>query len=191
MPLLFASRSHGTVVFGFYNIETDHLLLEDLGFFCDDFCQGLSALPPEGGTFVLEGHRFRSPEDLGDLMGAIRGERYLGYLGEVYRRWPFPSDPREFRQKIRGHENRGETLRILRRWADPETIPVVWRPGEDEGAIGPYRFSRDQFRDLLRYVFRGGYPTWEGFLEQGECPPWVADMGRKWGLLPGSGGSER
>ncbi len=191
MPLLFASRSHGTVVFGFYNIETDHLLLEDLGFFCSDFCQGLSALPPEGGRFSLAGHRFPSREEIGDLMGAIRGERFVGYLGEVYRRWPFPSDPAGFRQKLRGHENRAETLRLLEGWARAVEIPVVWRPGNDEGAIGPYRFGGDQFLALVGYVVRGGYPTWEGFRERGECPPWVAELGRRWGLLPDGGPAGR
>ncbi len=41
MPLAFASRSHGSVAFGFFNIEIDMLLLEDLFFFADRFCRAV------------------------------------------------------------------------------------------------------------------------------------------------------
>ena len=39
MPLAFESMSHGTIVFGFFNIETDMLLLERYFIFGTDFCQ--------------------------------------------------------------------------------------------------------------------------------------------------------
>ncbi len=44
MPLLFNSLSHGVVSFGFYNIETDGLLLGQHFFFCTDFCIAMKAL---------------------------------------------------------------------------------------------------------------------------------------------------
>ncbi len=181
MPLAFPSRSHGTIVFGFYNIETDSLLLEDLSFFCTDFCGALAQIPPtSGGRADLPGYRFASRRAIGDLMGAIRGERFEGYLGEVYRRWPFPKDPAAFRQRLEGHRTRPEVERLLARWARRVTIPITWAPAQDLATIGPYEFSTTQFRALLEYVARGGYPTWEGFLETGACPPWVATLAKAW-----------
>jgi hypothetical protein len=37
MPLAFESLSHGAIAFGFFNIETDFLLLERYFFFADSF----------------------------------------------------------------------------------------------------------------------------------------------------------
>ncbi len=183
MPLAFPSRSHGTVVFGFYNVETDSLLLEDLSFFCTDFCGALAEISPtSGGAVRLPGYRFASRRAIGDLMGAIRGDRLVGYLGEVYRMWPFPEDPTGFRQKLEGHRNRPEVERLLARWARKAAIPVAWGPAQDLATVGPYEFSATQFRALLEYVVRGGYPTWEGFLEEGACPPWVRAMAELWGV---------
>ncbi|NOY44868.1 MAG: hypothetical protein GXP50_05385 [Deltaproteobacteria bacterium] len=183
MPLAFPSRSHGTIVFGFYNIETDSLLLEDLVFFCTDFCEVLAKVSPtEGGTGRLPGYRFVSRRAIGDLMGAIRGERFVGYLGEVYRKWPFPEDPAAFRQRLKGHQTRPEVERLLARWARKVTIPVNWAPAQDLAGIGPYEFSAPQFRALVEYVARGGYPTWEGYLETGARPRWVATLARSWGV---------
>jgi hypothetical protein len=39
MPLDFESLSHGTVAFGFFNIESDLLLLERSFFFASEFCE--------------------------------------------------------------------------------------------------------------------------------------------------------
>ncbi len=182
MPLAFASISHGRVAFGFYNVETDSLLLEDLFFFCTDFCRAVTRLR-EPGTHRVEipGHVFERREDIGDLMGAIHGIRLEGYLGEIYRIWPFPRDPALFRQKLRGHENRPRVEEILDRHARRSPVPIHVDPGTRRAGIGPYLFSERGFRDLLTYVHRGGYPTWEGF-EEGACPPWVKEMARAWGL---------
>ena len=38
MPLSFESMSHGTIAFGFFNIESDMLLCDRYFFFADDFC---------------------------------------------------------------------------------------------------------------------------------------------------------
>ncbi|MBC8441147.1 MAG: hypothetical protein H8D87_15855 [Deltaproteobacteria bacterium] len=37
MPLSFTSKSHGNIAFGFFNIESDMLLLEKYFFFADGF----------------------------------------------------------------------------------------------------------------------------------------------------------
>ena len=44
MPLAFDSLNHGTIAFGFFNIEIDMLLLENLFFFADRFCGAVAEL---------------------------------------------------------------------------------------------------------------------------------------------------
>jgi hypothetical protein len=165
MPLAFPSLSHGTVAFGFYNIETDGLLLEDLFFFATDFSAAVEELASAGGDAparaVLDGHRFPDRAAVGDLMGAIHGVRLVGYLGEIYRRWPFPADPEGFRQKLAGHANRAATQAVLDRCAERTRIPLTAEAGFGRVSVGPYEFSKAGFLELLRYVVRGGYPTWE------------------------------
>ena len=53
MPLAFESLSHGTVAFGFFNIESDMLLLDRYFFFAGDFCDCVTALaaPPQGAKY--------------------------------------------------------------------------------------------------------------------------------------------
>ncbi len=176
MPLAFPSLSHGTVAFGFYNVETDGLLLDRLFFFCTDFCEAVCALaaaePDRGSRSSLPGFAFERGGDIGDLMGAIRGTTREGFLGEVYRLWPFPDGPGAFRQKLHGASNRPAVEEVLRRLATPVRIPLEAAAGGGPVSIGEYRFSRAGFLALLDYVWRGGYPTWEGF-EQGRRPPEV------------------
>jgi hypothetical protein len=47
MPLSFESLSHGTIAFGFFNIETDMLLLEQYFLFADAFCHHLGEIPEQ------------------------------------------------------------------------------------------------------------------------------------------------
>jgi hypothetical protein len=186
MPLAFSSLSHGTVAFGFYNVETDGLLLDRFFFFCTDFCRAASQLEElrfqNERCVAVPGFRFEEPERIGDLHGAIEGVRHGGYLGEVYRRWPFPSRPEEFRQRLHGARNRGAVEDLLRRWAPPFEIPIAFSASEERYRIGPYVFSEGQYAALLASVLRGGYPTWEGF-EEGLCPAYVANLGRAAGGL--------
>jgi hypothetical protein len=179
MPLAFPSLSHGTVAFGFYNVETDGLLLERLFFFCTDFCGAVCALadgePDSGARSSVPGFAFARGGDIGDLMGAIRGTTREGFLGEVYRLWPFPEDPGAFRQKLHGASNRPAVEELLRRFARPVRVSLEAESGGGPVSIGEYRFSRAGFLALIDYVWRGGYPTWEGF-EQGRRPPEVARL---------------
>lgn len=39
MPLAFESLSHGTIAFGFFNIESDMLLCDRYFLFADEFCR--------------------------------------------------------------------------------------------------------------------------------------------------------
>ncbi|MBW7851554.1 MAG: hypothetical protein H3C38_13750 [Rhodospirillales bacterium] len=178
MPLAFDSLSHGRVVFGFYNIETDGLLLDRHFFFCTDFCGAVAKVAAQPRA-EMPGWTCADAEAVGDLMGAIHGTRHVGLLGAVYRRWPFPDDPAAFRQRLAGHENRPAVETLLAEHARPGTLVIERRSGGVIG-IGDYAFSAPQFRDLMEYVWRGGYPTWEGF-ERGQWPACATAMLEAWG----------
>ncbi|GAB4275276.1 MAG: hypothetical protein Kow0092_30850 [Deferrisomatales bacterium] len=187
MPLAFSSLTHGTVAFGFYNVETDGLLLEDHFFFCTELCRAALALANGAARAFVPGHVFDRPEAVGDLMGAIHGVRWTGYLGEVYRLWPFPARPEAFRQRLEGHRTRAAVEALLDRWARRSRIRLLRSAGSVPFQIGPYGFSEAGWRELVAYVHRGGHPTWEGF-EEGRRPPWVAEAAAAWGI--GSAGGE-
>ena len=69
MPLAFESKSHGRIAFGFFNIESDMLLLEHYFFFADDFCRNISALAAVGdGNYESEWdiYDIETAADIGD-----------------------------------------------------------------------------------------------------------------------------
>jgi hypothetical protein len=162
MPLAFKSLSHGTVAFGFFNIETDLLLLDRCFFFAADFCRQVAA-PTDGGpaeTVLQPAWAIEAQEDIGDLMGAIAGVRYTGFIGAVYRRFPFPEDPAMFKQNPDGWKTRPILIELLSRCAVRCDLPIAMGQPAEAVAVGPYRFSRAGFRRLIAYVWRGGFPRW-------------------------------
>ncbi len=173
MPLAFESLDHGTLAFGFFNIDTDMLLLENYFFFAPEFCDRVVEIAAgSDGTDAWEVHHIPEAEDVGDLMGVIHGLRFTGFIGEVYRRFPFPERPEDFRQMPGGYRNRAEVQGIIEKYARPERIPFVLDAAGGGVRIGKYRFSRIVFHELIRYVWRGGYPRWK----DGERPEPVLAM---------------
>jgi hypothetical protein len=177
MPLAFPSTTHGTVAFGFFNIETDLLLLENRFFFATDFARRVTAL----GEVVADRYEtswevwtIDRPEDVGDLHGAIRGTRLTGFIGAVYRRYPFPARPEGFRQQPQGDRTREEIREVIDRWARREAIAVLADRGAGEISIGGIGFTLEGYRELVRYVRAGGYPRWRDEAP----PPYVVAMVR-------------
>jgi len=164
MPLAFQSTSHGTVAFGFFNIESDMLLLDRWFFFSTEFSKGISSLAsaPGGGPFMDEwpGYRMARAEDVGDLTGAIHGIRFTGFIGEVYRLFPFPQDPRGFHQNPEGTGTAKKVEGLAARYGSPAKIPFEAGGSGDRAQVGSYAFSRKVFQDMILYVWRGGYPRW-------------------------------
>src|SRR5208283_4103407 len=76
MPLAFHSKSHGVIVFGFFNIEPDMLLLENLFFFADRFCNAVVVLAEQSeettAGVLMDGYRIKDPAMMGNLHGAIQ-----------------------------------------------------------------------------------------------------------------------
>ena len=179
MPLAFDSISHGTVAFGFFNIDSDMLLLDQYFFFATEFCENISKMAERKKerplNTYLQVYQIPCPEDIGDLMGAIHGIHYKGFIGEVYIRFPFPKIPEEFKQKPDGLKNRTIVEDIITKYADPIQIPIPIDEERQEVEIGAYRFTWDSFQELIKYVWRGGYPRWKDEVR----PDYVLDMKEK------------
>ncbi len=174
MPIAFDSKSHGKVVFGFYNIETDSMLLNELFFFSTDFCNAVREIRHPMTNTTIPGHSFSNQEDIGDFTGAMHGVHYTGYMGELYQEWPFPSKPEDFRQKLEGTKNSGKVQAILTKHSSEMDIELG-RSDNHDVQIGQYTFNKEQFIAFLHYVRRGGMPTWQGF-EEGKRPTYVTEM---------------
>ncbi len=177
MPLVFDSLSHGEVAFGFFNIETDMLLLEDHFFFASDLCQGIidiSAGTSDEEPASLNGYILEY-KVIGNLMGAIAGVDLRGFIGEVYNMFPFPHEPESFKQNPEGYRTRDRVETVIRRYAGPASIPVAVDSSSGSVKIGEYRFSNEQFHRLVQYVWAGGYPRWK----DGVRPPYVIEMKEK------------
>ncbi|MCX5816140.1 MAG: hypothetical protein NTX75_07845 [Proteobacteria bacterium] len=164
MPLLFKSLNHGEIPFGFFNIETDMILLNNYFFFASDFTGHIIEMagkkPNEPsdmtwGTYILE------EKDIGNLMAAISGVYFSGFIGEVYGHFPFPHEPEKFKQNPEGYKTRELIDGIIKRYASLTKIPVIVTLSSREIKIGEYIFSRVGFHELLAYLWVGGYPRWK------------------------------
>ena len=171
MPLAFASISHGQVAFGFFNIDTDLLLLERYFLFADRFCSHISRLAQRPESSPSEEmwtvFRIERASEVGDLMGAIHGVRHTGFIGEIYTHFPFPKVQSEFKQRPDGDRTRSIVEPILRKYAVEAQIPFVSEPSAEVSHIGEYRFSRQAFLQLVNYVWVGGYPRWKDEVRPG------------------------
>ena len=165
MPLEFQSESHGPIAFGFFNIETDMLLLDRLFFFCTDFCRVLSemAAPSDAGKAGVpcEGYYIADPADIGDLMGAISGNYHTGFLGALYRKFPFPDKQQDFKQNPEGYRTRAQVEAMVKEYGNPLHITCSTDAHYNEIFIGNYGFTRRNFQELIQYIWRGGYPRWK------------------------------
>lgn len=78
MPLSFPTRDRGPIAFGFFNIETDLLLLEQYFFFACDFCAAIPRIAKEehsDESFVgWPGFEIQERGRIGDLMGSKGGK---------------------------------------------------------------------------------------------------------------------
>ena len=179
MPLAFDTLSHGTIAFGFFNIESDMLLCDRYFFFADDFCANLVDMVEHAEEQVYQTvwnvQTFANAKEIGDLMGAIHGVRFTGFIGELYRRFPFPQQPEEFKQNPEGAQTQTQVTEIISKYARNKKIQVAVDNEKMETAIGPYHFNRTQFQELLKYVWRGGYPRWKNDTR----PAYVTEMKNK------------
>ncbi len=175
MPLSFQSENHGTIAFGFFNIESDMLLLENCFFFADDFCKWMIDLSSEEKieSKTVEGDVFQisDPHQIGDLMGAIHGIHFSGFIGEIYKQFPFPSAPEDFKQNPEGVNTREIVKTEIKPFAEKISLTIDFSE-PDTVIIGPCQFTRTVFHQLLNYVWEGGYPRWK----ESRPPAYVLEM---------------
>ena len=179
MPLAFNSLSHGSVAFGFFNIDSDMLLCDRYFLFATDFCSYVGSLAEIAGEESYQAlwqvYFIKSPEDIGDLMGAIHGNHLSGFIGELYRSFPFPKEPEDFKQKPEGFQTQFQVSEIIANYAQPQEISFKVSRNGKEIELGVYRFNRIGFQQLILYVWRGGYPRWKDEIR----PGYVMEMSDK------------
>ena len=165
MPLSFDSISHGSLAFGFFNIESDMLLCDRYFLFASDFCNYVGDIAEchhvQPYTAKWRIQFIEASDDIGDLMSAIHGVRFTGFIGELYRRFPFPQEAEDFKQNPEGFQTQNIVSDIITNFAKPILVPVEITDKNQEIRIGTYRFKRTQFQELIKYVWRGGYPRWK------------------------------
>ena len=171
MPLAFNSLSHGTIAFGFFNIDSDMLLCDRYFLFATDFCNYMGNLAENAGKESYQAlwqvYFIKSSEDIGDLMGAIHGNHLSGFIGELYRSFPFPQKPEDFKQKPEGVQTQSQVSEIIAKYAQPQEISFTVSRNGSEIELGVYRFNRIEFQKLIMYVWRGGYPRWKDEIRPG------------------------
>ncbi len=175
MPLSFKTRSHGNLAFGFFNIESDMLLLENYFFFADSFCEKMiesaAQTDPELSGSAWSVYHIADPNDIGDLMGAIHGMGFTGFIGNLYRLFPFPENPGDFKQNPDGYQTQGIVSLEIEKFSTKKEISIKFSE-KDQVHMGPYVFDMNAFHELIRYVWQGGYPCWK----DGIRPPYVLQM---------------
>ena len=175
MPLSFETLNHGNIAFGFFNIESDMLLLDNYFFFADQFCEWMIDLSkeeyPPARPFSRHAFHISSPAKIGDLMKAIHGIAYEGFIGSIYSLYPFPVDPKNFKQNPDGDKTQDIVREKIRDFS--VGVDLVFTVHDDNRlSIGPYLFDREGFHALIEYVWLGGYPRWKN----DQAPSYVADM---------------
>ena len=165
MPLEFQSISHGSIAFGFFNIETDMILLEHYFLFAQDFCDNISktaeVLPKGLYESSWDIYLIGNNVAIGNLMGAIYGIDFRGFIGEVYKLFPFPKCQVDFKQKPEGFKNRKLIEELIQHFAKRINIPFVIDQKNDKVGIGEYLFNRASFQELVKYIWLGGFPRWK------------------------------
>jgi hypothetical protein len=180
MPLAFESESHGTVAFGFFNIESDMLLLDRYFFFATDFCEAICQMVKgQGGKmaeFPIRAWVIKNPASIGDLHGGIAGTHFSGFIGETYKKYPFPTDKNKFKQQTDGFKTRDDFERIIFDFGTD--IELILRPDrtKERVSIGPCVFSQKNFSQLIQYVIQGGFPRWLN----GIAPDYVINMKQRY-----------
>jgi len=174
MPLLFQSLSHGEIPFGFFNIETDMILLQNYFFFASDMAENVIKLAQNKGESQEQAWSVYILEEgqIGNLMGAFSGVVFQGFIGEVYTHFPFPHEPEKFKQNPEGYRTRELIEEIVNRYTGSSEISISIDEKKKSIRIGECQFSRLGFHALLGYLWVGGYPRWK----DGIRPPYILSM---------------
>jgi hypothetical protein len=178
MPLEFESVSHGKVAFGFFNIETDMILLNHYFLFAQDFCRYIGqAAEKNDRTYEAswEVYPIEKGAEIGNLMGAIHGIDHTGFIGEVYTLFPFPAKREAFKQSREGFKNRAIIEKMIQKYAKRTNISFFLDQKKEKISIGQYVFTKTAFQKLIKYIWVGGFPRWKDEIR----PEYVMTMKKK------------
>jgi len=178
MPLQFESISHGPIAFGFFNIETDMILLNQYFFFANDFCHHIiqsSESDQETYEATWAVYSIEKGTEIGNLMGAIHGIDHRGFIGEVYMRFPFPTKREAFKQNPEGFKNRAIIEKMIQKYAKRTNISFFVDHKKDKISIGQFVFGKAVFQELIKYIWLGGFPRWKDEIR----PEYVMAMKKK------------
>jgi len=150
MPLQFESISHGPIAFGFFNIETDIILLNQVFLFVNDFCSHLI----ECSESEAEHHEAR---------------------WEVYQRFPFPAPREVFKQNLEGFGNRALIEKMVQKYSRQTSISFLADQRNERISIGQYIFSKSASYQLVNCIWVGGFPRWKDEIR----PEYVVAMKKK------------
>jgi len=177
MPLEFESLSHGKIAFGFFNVETDMILLNQYFLFAEDFCQYIAEASQKNEPIFKtswEVYSFQNRGDIGNLMGAIHGSDHRGFIGEVYKLFPFPKHREDFKQKSEGNHTRALMERLIQKYTSKTDIHFMMDQKTERINIGEYLFGKLSFHELIKYIWMGGFPRWKDGIQ----PDYVLVMKR-------------
>jgi len=163
MPLSFQTISHGEIPVGFFNIDTDMILINDYFVFASDFCECIKEWTKgeENVESEVEMYVIDNLEKIGNLMGAIAGRVHTGFIGEVYKKFPFPEKREDFKQKPEGYKSRKDIEQIIKKFAERRNIPIAISKTKATISIGDYGFNTEQFHEVISYLWCGGMPKWK------------------------------
>jgi hypothetical protein len=152
------------------------ILLEHYFLFAREFCGQISKCARSPSNEIYESswdiHLIENNLDMGNLMGAIRGIDLRGFLGEVYKLFPFPKEREEFKQNPNGFKTRSLIEKLIQKYGEKKKIQFLICPNGDEIGIGEYLFNRASFQELIEYIWMGGFPRWK----DGVRPDYVLRM---------------
>jgi hypothetical protein len=110
--------------------------------------------------FLLHAYVIKDPAAIGDLHGGIAGTHYSGFIGETYKKYPFPRDETKFKQQTDGFRTRDEFDKMILDFGSHIDLDLIRDNETEQVSIGGYVFTRQNFRRLIQYVIRGGFPRW-------------------------------
>jgi hypothetical protein len=162
MPLAFETRSHGTIAVGFFNVESDMFLVGHYLVFASDLCWWIAGQAAGDRADFAERREVWSVDRsrMGNLHGAMGGWDTRGFLGEVYRLYPFPQEHSQFHQKPRGYQTREVLLGVVARHGCRVEIELRAQREEETFAFGAYVFEKKWWQAVVDYIRRGGMPRW-------------------------------
>jgi hypothetical protein len=153
------------------------ILLNQYFLSAEDFCQYIAEASQKNEPILKtswEVYSFQNRGDIGNLMGAIHGSDYRGFIGEVYKLFPFPKHRDDFKQKSEGFKNRSLIKSIIQKYVSKVSITFEIDQKSEQIAIGEYLFNKNSFHQLIQYVLMGGFPRWKDEIR----PDYVFSMAR-------------